>query len=211
MNTAPLSPLRPDLIARAGKLAASTLHEAGGRIGVLPHEIRQIIPGKGLAGRACTVQSPPGDNLWLHRAIYEAQPGDVLVVQAPESDAYGYWGEIMSVAAQVRNLSGLIINGCVRDADVLGSIGFPIFARGLCIRGTGKDHGALGFVNQPLRFPLLTVHPGDLVVGDADGLVCIPHAQAETIVTAAEQRTEKEAHIIERLRAGERTLELYQF
>ena len=200
-----------EVVARSAKLAASTIHEAAGRIGVLPASIRQIVPGLGLAGLAMPVQSPAGDNLWLHRAIYDAGAGDVLVVQIPENQEYGYWGEIMSVAAQVRKLGGLVINGCVRDVGVLKSIGFPVFARGLCIRGTGKDHGAIGFINQPVRFPGVTVHPGDLIVGDADGVVCIPSARAADVVHEAERRTAKEAEILQRLRAGERTLEVYQF
>ena len=199
-----------DVVGRAARLPASTIHEAAGRIGVLPSSIRQIVPGLGLAGRAFPVQSPGGDNLWLHRAVYEARPGDVLVVQVPEVE-YGYWGEIMSVAAQVRKLAGLVINGCVRDAEELKAIGLPIYARGLCIRGTGKDDAATGFLNRPIRFPGITVHPGDLIVGDADGLVCIPSRRAAEVVDAAESRAAKEADILARLRAGERTLEIYQF
>lgn len=199
------------LVARAAAMPASTLHEAAGRIGTLPAAIRQILDGRGLAGTAVTVQSPAGDNLWLHRAIYEAGPGDVLVVQVPEAIEYGYWGEIMGIAAQVRGIAGLVINGCVRDIDVLRGIGFPVYARGLCIRGTGKDQGATGFVNQPIRYTGVTVHPGDLVVGDADGLVCIPRARAAEVVDAAEARATKEADVIRRIRAGETTLDLYQF
>ncbi len=200
-----------DLVSRAAKLPASTIHEAAGRIGVVPSNIRQIVQGLGLSGRALPVQSPAGDNLWLHRAIYAAFPGDVLVVQIPEAQEYGYWGEIMSIAAKARGLAGLVINGCVRDLDVLTGLAFPIFARGLCIRGTGKDPGALGFINQPVRFSGVTVNPGDLVVGDADGVVCIPAATAQQTVAEAERRSAKEVEILKRLRDGERTLEIYQF
>jgi 4-hydroxy-4-methyl-2-oxoglutarate aldolase len=206
--------LPSELLERAALLPASTLHEAGGRIGALPPEIRQVIPNLPISGQVVTVHSPAGDNLWIHRAIYVANPGDVLVVQidgANNAESFGYWGEIMTVAAKARGLGGLVINGCVRDQSTLQRHGFPIFSRGFCIRGTGKDHGATGFINYPLRIADLIVHPGDLVVGDADGLVCIPRDQVVDVVDESESREAKEADVIERLLHGERTLELYQF
>ena len=117
----------------------------------------------------------------------------------------------MSTAARVRGLGGLVIDGCVRDGAVLESFGFPVFARGLCIRGTGKDFGARGWVNAPTLFDNLIVNAGDLIVGDTDGVVAIPREKAATVVAAAEQREAKEASVLDRLHAGERTLEVYQF
>lgn len=204
---------RPDaaVVARAARLGAATLHEAAGRIGVLPSALKPVGRGMRLAGPAVTVHSPGGDNLWLHRAIYLAAPGDVLVVHVSGGIDYGYWGEIMSTAAQVRGLGGLVIDGCVRDADLLEDIGFPVFAAGLCIRGTGKDHGARGWINHPLRLGDVTVAAGDLIVGDRDGLVALPRERAAEVVAASEAREAKEADVLQRLRAGERTLEIYQF
>src|SRR5690606_22642629 len=123
-----------------------------------------------VCGPAVTVQSPGGDNLWLHRAIYAAEPGDVLVVHVSDKYDHGYWGEIMSTAAQVRGLGGLVIDGCVRDSTLLRSMTFPVFSRGLCIRGTGKDFGARGWVNYPLMIGGVTIQPGDLICGDEDGV-----------------------------------------
>jgi 4-hydroxy-4-methyl-2-oxoglutarate aldolase len=200
-----------DTLLRAARLPTATLHEAGGRIGVMPREIQPVARSMRVCGPAVTVASPGGDNLWLHRALYVAQPGDVLVVHVSAAFDYGYWGEIMTTAARERGLGGLVIDGCVRDADLLEEIGFPVFARGLCIRGTGKDFGARGWINFPVLFGDLTVAAGDLVVGDRDGVVVVPRARADEVVSAAEQREAKEAQLLQRIAAGERTLEIYNF
>lgn len=203
--------LPAEVVAAARELDAATLHEAGGRIGVMPSAIKPVAPGMRVCGSAVTVHSPGGDNLWLHRAIYVARPGDVLVVHVSDAHDFGYWGEIMSTAAQVRGLAGLVIDGGVRDGAILAGVGLPVFARGLCIRGTGKDFGARGWINHPTLFGDLTVHPGDLIVGDTDGVVAIPRERAAEVVAAGHLRQAKEASILERLRGGERTLEVYQF
>jgi 4-hydroxy-4-methyl-2-oxoglutarate aldolase len=204
---------RPDAatLQAAQSLPAATLHEAAGRIGVLPSAIKPVVPTFRICGPAVTVHSPGGDNLWLHRAIYVAKPGDVLVVHVSGAYDYGYWGEIMSAAAKARSLGGLVIDGCVRDGGILADFGFPVFARGLCIRGTGKDFGARGWINHPVLIDNLTVNPGDLVVGDTDGVVALPRERAAEHVAAARAREDKEAAIIRRIQAGERTLELYNF
>lgn len=199
------------LIETARALPTAALHEAGGRIGVMPSAIKPVAPGMKICGCAVTVDSPGGDNLWLHRALYVAEPGDVLVVHVRGAYDYGYWGEIMSLAAQVRGLGGLVIDGCVRDGAILADFGLPVFARGLCIRGTGKDYGARGWINFPTLFDDLVVRPGDLVVGDTDGVVIVPATRAGEVVEAAVQRESKEAQILEHLRQGERTLEVYNF
>jgi 4-hydroxy-4-methyl-2-oxoglutarate aldolase len=200
-----------DVVERATQLPAATLHEAGGRIGVLPHAIKPVGPRMRICGPAVTVHSPGGDNLWLHRALYVAKPGDVLVVHVSGVEDFGYWGEIMSTAAQALGLGGLVIDGCVRDGDPLEALGFPVFSTGLCVRGTGKDHGARGWINHPLRLGNLTVNAGDLIVGDRDGVVAIPRERAADIVAASEARELKEAGVMQRLRDGERTLEVYNF
>ncbi len=178
---------------------------------MMPSAIKPVVPTFRICGPAVTVHSPGGDNLWLHRAIYVAQPGDVLVVHVSGAYDFGYWGEIMSCAAKTRGLAGLVIDGCVRDGAILADFGLPVFARGLCIRGTGKDFGARGWINFPTLFDDLTVHAGDLIVGDVDGVVAIPRERAAEVVAAAQQREMKEAATLDRIRAGERTLELYNF
>ncbi|WP_028228543.1 4-carboxy-4-hydroxy-2-oxoadipate aldolase/oxaloacetate decarboxylase [Paraburkholderia ferrariae] len=202
---------RPDieLIQAASRLPSATLHEAAGKIGALPAAIQPVAPDFKICGPAVTVHSPGGDNLWLHRAIYAAQPGDVLVVSVSDAYEHGYWGEIMSTAAKVRGLAGLVINGCVRDQRLLSEIGFPVFSRGLCIRGTGKDFGARGWINAPTRFDDVTVNAGDLIVADEDGVVCIPREQAAQAIIAAEAREAAEAEQLKRLGVGESTLSIF--
>lgn len=198
-----------DLVAQAHGLSSATVHEAGGKIGVMPPALKPVHDHFTLCGPAVTVQCPPGDNLWLHYAILAAQPGDVLVVDCGGAFDHGYWGEVMSTAAKARGLGGMVIDGGVRDHTLLGEVGFPIFARSLCIRGTTKDKGAIGWINAPLIFGSLVVNPGDLVIGDRDGVVIVPCARAAEVITASHQRDADELRICERLMAGETTLGIY--
>lgn len=200
-----------EVVAAAATLPTATVHEAGGKLGVLPPVIKPVAPRFRLCGPALTVHSPGGDNLWLHRAIEAARPGDVLVVHVGGAYEHGYWGEIMTTAAQVKGLAGLVIDGCVRDGVLLDEIGFPVFARGLCIRGTGKDYGAIGWLNEPVLFGEIRVEAGDLIVGDADGVVVVPRQRAADVVARAQQREAAEAAILGRVRAGESTMQIYGF
>jgi 4-hydroxy-4-methyl-2-oxoglutarate aldolase len=203
------SRLSPALAAAAGKLPTATLHEAAKKIGALPSVIKPVAPQFNFAGSALTVHSPGGDNLWLHRALDVAQAGDVLVIFANGAYEHGYWGEIMTTMAKVRGLAGMVIDGCVRDGILLAEFGFPVFARGLCIQGTGKDFGATGWINYPVTMGNVVVHAGDLIVGDADGVVAIPQARAAEVIAAGEQREAEEAAILKRLEAGENTMKIY--
>lgn len=203
--------LPPPVVAAAAALPTATLHEAAGKVGALPSALKPVDPRFRFAGSALTVHSPPGDNLWIHRALEVARPGDVLAVFAGGAHEHGYWGEIMTTMAQVRGLAGLVIDGCVRDGVLLAGIGFPVFARGLCIRGTGKDFGATGWIGHPVTMGDVVVQAGDLVVGDADGVVAVPQARAAQVIAAAQRREADEAAILERLRAGETTMAVYQW
>ena len=201
--------LSAELLAQARTLPTATLHEAGKKIGALPSAIKPVSSAFKTCGQALTVHSPGGDNLWLHRALAIAQPGDVMVVFANGAYEHGYWGEIMATMAQTRGVAGLVIDGGVRDATLLTEMGFAVFSRGLCIRGTGKDFGATGWINHPVLLGDVTVHAGDLVVGDADGLVVLPAARAAQVVAAGQQRERDEAAILARLRAGETSMSVY--
>jgi 4-hydroxy-4-methyl-2-oxoglutarate aldolase len=198
------------VIAELGEFGTATLHEAAGRIGALPAAIKPVAPGFRLAGPAFTVHGPGADNLWLHRALATARPGDVLVAYVSGVFEAGYWGEIMSVAASARQLGGLVIDGCVRDSAALARIGFPVFARGLCIRGTGKDFGARGWLNQPLSIGDVIVHPGDVIVGDEDGVIALPQDALAGLAQRSADRETAEVSIMERLRAGATTLSVYR-
>ena len=199
----------PEQVVSASQFPVATLHEAAGKIGALPSILKPTSVSFQLCGPAVTVDSPGGDNLWIHRALYVAQPGDVLVVHVSGVYEHGYWGEIMSTAAQVRGLGGLVIDGCVRDAMLLERIGFPVFARGLCIRGTGKDFNGHGRINGRILFGDVTVSPGDLIVGDRDGVVAIPRARVPDVIESAIQRADMEEGVLERLQRGESTMSIY--
>lgn len=196
------------LVARAAARSSATLHEAGKKIGALPSFLKPCAPDVVLCGRAYPVLSPPGDNLWLHHAIYAASPGDVLVIATGDHE-YGYWGEVMAVAAQARGIAGLVIDGGVRDSLRMLELGFPVFSAPACIRGTGKDVNGAGSLGASVMIGEVAVHRGDLVFGDADGVVVLPVDRAEAIVADGEARDAEEQEIFRRLRAGETTMEIY--
>ncbi len=198
-------------VARAARFGAATLHEAAGRIGALPSEIKPVAPNFRIAGRAFTLSGPPNDNLWLHRAMSVAEPGDVLIAHVSHFYEAGYWGEVMSTAAIAGGLAGLVIDGGVRDVTLLELLGFPIFARRVCISGTGKDFGALGSLAAPVMVGNVVVHAGDLVVGDADGVVVIPNKRVAEVLEKSAKREGYEAGVMERLRAGEKSLDVFGF
>lgn len=191
--------------------SAATLLESGAT--VLDPALRPLDVTSRIAGRAFTVQLTEGHNIWLHRAVYEACAGDVLVasVELVETGLdYGYWGEILATAARERGLRGLVIDGSVRDRTELVELGFPVFARGLCVRGTAKDPAG-GGTGGPVRVGGVEVRTGDVVVGDADGVVVVPGADAASIGERAARRVDSEMQILERIVAGESTLDIYGF
>jgi 4-hydroxy-4-methyl-2-oxoglutarate aldolase len=201
----------PAVLADALALGTATLHEAAGRLGALPATLRPVAPAMRVAGPAFTVRCPPGDNLWIHRAIYAASPGDVLIVATGDSTAqWGYWGEIMTVAAQQAGIAGLVLEGGTRDHHALTELALPIHSLGPCIRGTVKDkaldHGRLG---EPIQLDDVTIQAGDLVVADTDGVVAIAHDTIDDVINRSHQRVDKERDAIAALRTGATTLDLY--
>lgn len=197
------------VINEARMLSSASLHEASGKIGALPSSLKPLAGHQRICGRALPIACPSGDNLFLHHAIYAANPGDVLIADTAGGNEFGYWGEIMAEAAMVRGLAGLVITGGVRDSARMIEMGFPVFSERVCIRGTGKDPHARGAIGKPIRIGDITIERGDLIFGDADGLVVLPQAKAEKIISAAAQRDQEECRILERLRAGETSLEIY--
>jgi 4-hydroxy-4-methyl-2-oxoglutarate aldolase len=198
-----------ELLQEAARLGSATLYEAAGQTVALPSGIKPISASMRLAGPAFPVATAPGSNLWIHRGLAAAAPGDVLVVATSGHHDAGYWGDVMTVAALARQLAGLVIDGCVRDSEAIAQLQFPVFARGLSILGTRKDEGAPGSSREPITVGSTIVHPGDLVVGDLDGVVAIPHAAVTDVLVKARQREKREAEVMERLRNGETTLEIY--
>ncbi len=195
-------------IKALGDFGAATIYEASGIDGALDPAIRPIYRGARIAGRALPVRAHPADNLPLHHAVAQASPGDVLVVDGRE-ELCGYWGEVLAIAAQTRGVVGLVMDGGVRDIAEQEELGFPVFSRGVCVRRTGKNFP--GIVNQSVTVGGVLVNPGDAVVADADGVVVVAPEHVEATLVAARERIEKETSFIERIRAGETTLEIYGF
>jgi 4-hydroxy-4-methyl-2-oxoglutarate aldolase len=198
-----------ECVAQAARLSTATLHEAAGKMGALPSEIKPLAQRVRICGRALPVQCPPGDNLWLHHAIYAARPGEVLVVNTSGAPEFGYWGEVMAVAAMTRGIAGLVLNGGVRDSQRLLEMGFPVFSARVCIQGTRKNPQDLGSIGSPVRFGATVVRRGDVVVGDADGVVVIPAALAAKAIDESKIRDRQEQSIFAQLQQGRSTIEIY--
>lgn len=190
-------------------VSSATLHEAAGRRGALPSSLKPIDRAMTVHGPALPVRCPPGDNLWIHRALAEAIPGEVLVVDCGSGTEHGYWGEIMATSAIARGVAGLIITGAVRDSLALRALGLPTFSNGICIQGTDKDPAGDGAVGAPVRIGAVTIGRGDIVVGDADGIVVLAPNIAAGALRAARDRDVREMAILERVRDGALTLDIY--
>ena len=190
------------------RLGSATLYEASGLDCYLDPGFRPAWPGAAMVGRALPVLAAEGDNLALHHALAAASPGDVLVIDGGRGE-FGYWGEVMSVAAQARGVCGLVIDGGVRDTVQLENLGFPAFSSSISIRGTIKAWP--GVVGEPVTLRGRPVHRGDLVVADRDGVAVLPVAAVEATIAEARRRANKEVLFMKRLRDGELTLDLYDF
>ena len=198
-----------DLMAGVGSFSVATLYEAAGRRGAMDSCVKPIARGMRVCGLAVTVQTVPGDNLTVHAALSLLAEGDVLVVGCGGSIGAGIWGEIMTVAAMSRQAAGLVTDGAVRDTMEISSKGFPVFAKGVTVRSSTKQH--VGLVNHPVLCGHVWVRPGDIVVGDDDGVVVLPGDEAEAIIESARQRQKREETITQMLEEGKTTLELYGF
>src|SRR5512147_2369750 len=178
------------LIERFARVGTATVHEASGRKGAVDPGIKPISTGMRLCGPAFTVQCHPRDNLMLHKALERAQPGDILVASVGGFYEAGYWGGLMATSAVGRKIGGLAIDGCVRDSEEMIKMGFPIFCRGTCILGTAKT--GLGLINHPTLFGGLMVNPGDLILGDDDGMVVVNRIECKAVLERSMERTEAE-------------------
>jgi RraA family protein len=153
--------------------------------------LRPMHGGGVMAGPAFTVKTRPGDNLMVHKALDLAEPGDVIVVDAGGDLTNAIIGEIMSTYAKARGVAGIVINGAVRDAEAIRAGTFPVFAAGVTHRGPYKD--GPGEINVPVAFDGMVVEPGDLVLGDGDGLLCVPFDVTEAVYALASEKVKVEA------------------
>ena len=153
-----------------------------------------------LAGPALTVKARPGDNLMIHKALTMAQPGDVIVVDAGGDLTNALFGEIMMAIAIKNGVVGVVLNGAVRDSEEIGEGHFPIYAAGVTHRGPYKD--GPGEINVPIAMDGMLIRPGDLMLGDADGLLCVPYEDAETLLAATHKKMEQEKQMMADIAAG---------
>jgi 4-hydroxy-4-methyl-2-oxoglutarate aldolase len=195
-----------DSFERFADFDPATLYEASGRTGMVDPAIRPAWRGARVCGPAVTVECPPGDNLMLHVAVAHARPGVVIVAAVGGYLQAGAWGEILTEAARARGIAGLVIDGAVRDIDAIEASGFPVFSRGLAIGSCTKERR--GKLDVPIQFGGAPVRPGDLVFGNADGLVIVEHDRIDAVYQAAAGRRRKELEIITKLREGCTTMEL---
>ncbi|MFJ2390856.1 RraA family protein [Pseudomonas koreensis] len=198
-------PLPLNFQERAKVLGSSTLYEASHLPCAVDSAIRPIWDGAFIAAPAYPLECSPGDNLSLHLAMERAPRGSVLVVGTGNYIA-GYWGEVLTVAAEAAGIVGLIIDGGVRDIAALKRRQFPVFARGISVRGTVK--ASAPSVGMPFSFAGAQVDFGDLVVADEDGVIIIPKSDAARTLAEGEARALKEAEMMTRLTEGRTTLEL---
>lgn len=187
-------------------VAAATAHEGMGRRGALDSAIKPLRHGMRILGHAFTCRCDPNDNLTLHAALKLAKPGDVLVCDGGGFTEQGMFGDVMASCAVGLGLAGLLIDGGVRDSSNIAEIGFPVFTRSVCIKGAVKE--TLGQLQIPVVVGGVSVSPGDLVIGDDDGVCIVPAAQIGSLAAKCEEREAKEARFREALLAGKSTWDL---
>jgi 4-hydroxy-4-methyl-2-oxoglutarate aldolase len=193
-----------EIAATLQRLGSATLGEAGGL--ATERRLKPAWPGAALAAPAYPVRCTPGDNLAVHVGVTTAPAGSVLVVDVGPVPDRGYWGEVLTTAAEAAGLAGLVIDGGVRDVAALQAHGFPVFSSTVSLPGARKDQP--GTVGAPVPVGGVSVARGDWVVGDVDGVTVVPAATLDAVIAAGEAREAKEVGYFAALRAGSTTVEL---
>jgi len=188
-------------VKRAAEFQAAILADVAGRRGTLNGRVKPLAASMKVAGPAITVEVRPGDNLAIHAALAIAQPGDVIVVDGKGDLSCALIGEIMSTQAHAAGIAGIIIDGAVRDADALAQDDFPVFAAGL--NPCGPTKSIAGRVNHPVSVAGAAIQPGDLIVGDADGVVVLPREEVDALLVLAQQKLDGENRRLQAIRQGD--------
>jgi 4-hydroxy-4-methyl-2-oxoglutarate aldolase len=190
-----------------GTLGVATVHEAMGRDGLLDPGFRPIYPRALMSGTAVTVLCRPGDNLMIHAAVEQCQEGDVLVVTTSSACHDGLFGELLAVSLRSRGVRGLVTSTGVRDTSSLAAMEFPVWSTAVSAQGTVK--ASAGAVNVPVVVGGMVVRPGDAIVADDDGVVCVPRGAVAEVLAAAQARAVREDETREALARGELGLDRY--
>jgi len=198
-----------ELVKQLSQCSVATVHEALGQIGALDGSIKPLDRNMKLCGRAITVKCHERDNIMLIKAISMVKKGDVVIADMGTCINEGPFGEVLAVDALAHGMAGLVVNCSVRDSEAVIRRGLPVFAAGLSVRGTSK--ATLGTINHPISIGGITVYPGDYVLGDADGVVVVPHDRIKEAIEKSRAREEKETKVMQRLQAGECLFDIYEY
>jgi 4-hydroxy-4-methyl-2-oxoglutarate aldolase len=192
--------------AELARLGSATVHEAAGRAPVVDVPLIQIVPGSRAAGPARTVRCGQDDNLMVHAAVAEVEPGEVLVLTMPEPRPVALLGELLATQARVAGAAAVLVDAAVRDVEELQEVGLPIWAR--YVRVSGADKRALGSIGEPVEVAGARIRQGDVLVLDADGAVVLERERVDDVLAAALAREERERAKRAKLEAGELSYDL---
>jgi 4-hydroxy-4-methyl-2-oxoglutarate aldolase len=199
--------MKPDNLTRLSELGVATIYEASGREGLIDAPLIQILPHSRVAGPARTALCGQDDNLMVHAVIEQIQPGEVLVLSMPEPTPVALVGELLATQVKVRSAAAILVDASIRDVDELVELGLPIWTR--FIRAKGATKTKIGELNKTVTVGGTQISPGDIVVLDADGAVCIKHERADDVLKASEERLAREAQLRKKLLAGEMSYDLH--
>jgi 4-hydroxy-4-methyl-2-oxoglutarate aldolase len=188
------------------RLGTATVYEASGREGLIDVDLIQIVPGSRAAGPARTVRCGQADNLMLHAVLAHVEPGDIVVLTMPTPEPVGVVGDLIATQAKAQGVAALLVDAAVRDVEDLQSLGLPIWARWVRVRGSDKN--VVGAIDEPVEVGGATIRPGDAIVLDADGAVVVAAERVDDVIAKSRDREERERDKRAKLQAGELSYDL---